>query len=100
MKERKNHMKKLNTLLAIIVGIIVFLVLPAIADTYQHNYTQICNVYSVEGNTTLFIDPCGYLWEVNDDNYVEGETVKVYFHDNFTETTRKDDIIKKVKRVD
>ena len=93
-------MKKLNTLLAIIVGIIVFLVLPAIADTYQHNYTQICNVYSVEGNTTLFIDPCGYLWEVNDDNYVEGETVKVYFHDNFTETTRKDDIIKKVKRVD
>jgi hypothetical protein len=100
MKERKNHMKKLNTLLVIIVGIIVFFVFPAFADTYQHNYTQICNVYSVEGNTTLFIDPCGYLWEVNDNNYVEGETVKVYFHDNFTETTRKDDIIKKVKRVD
>lgn len=100
MKERKNHMKKLNTLLVAIVGIIVFFVLPAIADTYQHNYTQICNVYSVEGNTTLFIDPCGYLWEVNDNNYVEGEAVKVYFHDNFTETTREDDIIKKVKRVD
>ena len=93
-------MKKLNTLLVVIVGIIVFFVLPAIADTYQHNYTQICNVYSVEGNTTLFIDPCGYLWEVNYNDYVEGETVKVYFHDNFTETTRKDDIIKKVKRVD
>ena len=99
MKERMNHMKKLNTLVALIVGIIVFLVLPAIADTYQHNYTQICDVYSVEGNTTIFIDPCGYLWEVNDNNYVEGETVKVYFHDNFTETTREDDIIKKVKRV-
>lgn len=100
MKERKNHMKKLNTLVVAIIGIIVFLVLPAIADTYQHNYTQICNVYSVEGNTTLFIDPCGYLWEVNDNNYVEGETVKISFHDNFTESTRKDDIIKKVKRVD
>ncbi len=93
-------MKKLNTLVVAIIGIIVFLVLPAIADTYQHNYTQICDVYSVEGNTTLFIDPCGYLWEVNDNNYVEGETVKISFHDNFTESTRKDDIIKKVKRVD
>ena len=93
-------MKKLNTLVVAIIGIIVFFVLPAIADTYQHNYTQICDVYSVEGDTTLFIDPCGYLWEVNDNNYVEGETVKVYFHDNFTETTREDDIIKKVKRVD
>ena len=100
MKERMNHMKKLNTLVVAIIGIIVFFVLPAIADTYQHNYTQICDVYSVEGDTTLFIDPCGYLWEVNDNNYVEGETVKVYFHDNFTETTREDDIIKKVKRVD
>ena len=93
-------MKKLNTLVVAIIGIIVFFVLPAIADTYQHNYTQICDVYSVEGDTTLFIDPCGYLWEVNDNNYVEGETVKISFHDNFTESTRKDDIIKKVKRVD
>ena len=93
-------MKKLNTLLVIIVGIILFLVFPAIADTYQHNYTQICNVYSVDGNTTLFIDPVGYLWEVNDTNYVKGETVKLYFHDNFTEYTREDDVIKKVKRVD
>ena len=100
MKERMNHMKKLNTLVVAIIGIIVFFVLPAIADTYQHNYTQICDVYSVEGDTTLFIDPCGYLWEVNDNNYVEGETVKISFHDNFTESTRKDDIIKKVKRVD
>jgi hypothetical protein len=39
------------------------------------------------------------LWEVNDNNYVEGETVKISFHDNFTESTREDDIIKKVKRV-
>lgn len=93
-------MRKPNTLLAIIVGIIVFFVLPAIADTYQHNYSQICEVYSVEGNTTVFIDPVGYLWEVNDTDYVKGETVKLYFHDNFTEYTREDDIIKNVKRVD
>ena len=67
-------MKKLNTLLVAIVGIIVFLVLPAIADTYQHNYTQICDVYLVDDTTTVFIDPVGYLWEVNDTDYVEGET--------------------------
>ena len=100
MKERKNHMKKLNTLLVAIVGVIVFFVLPAVADTYQHNYTQICDVYLVDDTTTVFIDPVGYLWEINDTDYVKGETVKLYFHDNFTEYTREDDIIKKVKRVD
>lgn len=87
-------------LFMVFVLLMVLLLLPAIGETYQHNYTQICDVYSVEGNTTLFIDPCGYLWEVNDNNYVEGETVKISFHDNFTESTREDDIIKKVKRVD
>ena len=93
-------MRKLNTFVVIIVGIIVFFVLPAIADTYQHNYKQPCVVYEVTDTYTTFIDPCGYLWEVNDNNYVEGETVKISFHDNFTESTREDDIIKKVKRVD
>lgn len=87
-------------LFMVFVLLMVLLLLPAIGETYQHNYTQICDVYLVDDTTTVFIDPVGYLWEVNDTDYVKGETVKLYFHDNFTEYTREDDIIKKVKRVD
>ena len=87
-------------LFMVFVLLMVLLLLPAIGETYQHNYTQVCDVYLVDDTTTVFIDPVGYLWEVNDTDYVKGETVKLYFHDNFTEYTREDDIIKKVKRVD
>ena len=91
-------MKK--TIFYTIVVLFVFVIVPALADTYQHNYSQICEVYEVTDTTTTFIDPVGYLWDVCDTNYTKGETVKVYFFDNFTDFNRKDDEIKKVKRVD
>ena len=91
-------MKK--TIIYSIIVIVVLFVVPALADTYQHNYTQICEVYEVTDTTTTFIDPVGYLWDVNDTNYEKGETVKVYFFDNFTDFNREDDEITKVKRVD
>lgn len=94
-------MKKPNTLVAIIIGIVVFFIIPAIADTYQHNYTQICTVYEVENDVITFIDPCGYLWDyVTTEDFNKHDTAKLYFHDNFTDFDRKDDIIKKIKRVD
>ena len=98
MKERCFTMKK--TVVATIILAICFIVIPALADTYQHNYTQICDVYEVTDTTTTFIDGAGYLWDVYDTDYIKGETVKVYFHDSFTDFDRTDDIIKKVKRVD
>lgn len=90
-------MKK--TIFYTIVVLFVFVIVPALADTYQHNYSQICEVYEVTDTTTTFVDPVGYLWDINDTNYVKGETVKVYFFDNFTDFNRKDDEIKKVKKV-
>lgn len=81
-------------ILALIIGV------PAIADTYQHNYTQICEVYKVTDEVTIFVDPAGYLWDIYDTDYHVGDFVKIYFHDNFTDFDREDDIIKKVERVD
>ena len=83
-----------------IILIFAFIIAPIFADTYQHNYSQICKVYKVNDTETIFIDPVGYLWSVNDTNYTEGETVKVYFHDSFTDFNREDDEITKIKRVD
>ena len=96
-----NKLKKMvNNFFMCFTVMIVFLIIPAIADTYQHNYSQICEVYEVNDTETVFIDPVGYLWSIEDINYTEGETVKIYFHDSFTDFNREDDVIKKIKRVD
>lgn len=96
-----NKLKKMvNNFFMGLVVMMVFLVIPAIAETYQHRYTQICTVYEVHKEYTTFIDPCGYLWDVFDTDYELHETVKIYFDDNLTDFDREDDIILKVKRVD
>lgn len=93
-------MKKLNTLLVIIVGIIVFFVLPAFADTYQSYYTQYGEVYLCDINETLIVDATGNIWSVYDTELNEGDTVKIKFYTNHTDYTREDDKIIKIKRVD
>lgn len=96
-----NKLKKMvNNFFMGLIVMMVFLIIPVAADTYQHNYKQQCGVYEVNDTYTTFIDPCGYLWDVFDTDYVKGEQVIIYFHDNFTDFDRTDDIIKKVKRVD
>ena len=100
-KKMNNKLKKMaNNFFMGLAVMMIFLIIPAIAETYQHRYTQICTVYEVTDNYTTFIDPCGYLWDVNDTNYELHETVKIYFDDNLTDFNREDDIIRKVKRVD
>ena len=81
---------------------VLFLLLgtPIIGDIIQHNYTQQCDVYEVHDTYTTFIDPVGYLWDYETTEYKKGDSVKIYFHDNFTDTNREDDIIRKIKRVD
>ena len=93
-------MKKLNTLLAIIVGTIVFIVIPTIADTYQSYYTQYGEVYLCDINETLIVDATDNIWSVYDTELNEGETVKIKFYTNHTDYTREDDEIISIKRVD
>lgn len=82
------------------VVLMCLLIIPAIGETIQHNYTQTCEVYEVKDDIVTFIDPCGYLWDyVTTESFNKHDTVKLYFHDNFTDFDREDDIIKKVKRV-
>ena len=80
---------------------LTLVVLPAIGETMQHKYTQQCDVYEVDEDTNLttFIDPCGYLFAVEDTNYIVGDSYKITFFDNFTERDRTDDVIVKIKRV-
>ena len=96
-----NHMKKLNTLLVTIVGIIVFFVFPAVADTCQSYYTQYGQIYLCDIDETLIVDATGNVWSIDaTDEFNEGDTVKIKFYTNHTDYTRKDDAIVKIKRVD
>lgn len=126
-------MKKLNNAIDIIIGriirfrldtekkkiviyaIIAFLVLivaPAIGETYQHQYKQLCTIYSInEDGTVDFIDPTGELFYIDtveddiftkwlDDDYKVGDAYMVKFFDNLTDYDRTDDMILKMKRVE
>lgn len=133
MKERMNHMKKLNNAINIIIGrtkrflldtenrkltlygIILFIILiivPAIGESYQHQYEQLCIIYEIHDDGIVdFIDPTGEIFCIDTieygvctkwlgDNYKIGDAYMIKFFDNFTDYDRTDDIILKIKRVD
>lgn len=126
-------MKKLNNAIDIIIGritrffldtekgkmivygiilMIVFIIVPAIMESYQHQYKQLCTIYSInEDGTVDFIDPTGELFYIDtvedevftewlDADYKIGDAYNIVFFDNFTNYTRNDDGIVKIKRVD
>ena len=97
MENPKNFIREFSVA---VVALILFLGVPIIGDTIQHNYTQQCDVYKVHDTYTTFIDPVGYLWDYETTEYTKGDSVKIHFHDNFTDTNREDDIIISIKRVD
>ena len=133
MKERINHMRKLNNTIDIIIGrivrfrldtdkkktiiytIIAFLVLfvaPAIGETYQHQYKQLCTIYEVYDDGIVdLIDPTGEVFCIDTikydeytewlgDDYKVGDAYMVKFFDNLTDYDRTDDMIVNIKRVD
>ena len=95
-------------------GIILFVVLivaPAFAESYQHQYKQLCTIYSIhEDGIVDFIDPTGELFCIDTveyevctkwlgEDYKVGDAYNVIFFDNFTDYDRCDDEIVKIKRV-
>ena len=67
------------------------------ADTH---YKQTAEVLSVEDNSLFLVDSVGNVWEIKDNSLHKGQFVELYFHNNNTTYTQKDDIIIKVKRLD
>ena len=95
-------------------GIVLFIALvvaPACAESYQHQYKQQCDIYAInEDGTVDFIDPSGEMFYIDtvqhdvftkwlDADYKVGDAYMITFFDNFTDHTRRDDGIIKMKRV-
>ena len=70
-----------------------------LANYIQHDYRMNAVVLEVNDFETVFVDDMGEMFAVTETDYEVGEEVKLYFHDNFTDSDRKDDYIKKVKRL-
>ena len=80
---------------AIIVGTLY------ICGKSGHNYSTIASVFEIENDEITLIDGAGYLWTItNRPDLKLNNFVKIYFNDNQTDFTRKDDIIMYVKALD
>ena len=82
-----------------VIMIVFFISCIGFANHIQHNYTMGAVVLEVNDFETVFVDDMGEMYAVTETDYTVGEEVKLYFHDNFTDSDRKDDYIRKVKRV-
>ena len=72
-----------------------------VAGSIETTYTMKAEVVESSATLATLKDTTGNLWEVynlQDDNCLTvGQKVKVTFHSNFTDSTREDDIIEKVR---
>lgn len=79
----------------IIVG---FILLMGIAGNLDSHYRMTAEVIKVEDNLVYYEDTTGNVWLEKTDGYNVGDNVKIKFHTNYTDGTRKDDRIEKVKK--
>ena len=81
-----------------LVMLFALLIAGGLADT---RYNTTAKVYSQENDVTLLVDGAGYVWAVMDrPDLTIGDFVTIYFDNNCTDYTRKDDKILKIKRLD
>ena len=91
---------KFNTLAIIIGTFLFFLSIPIVGGYFDTHYTTTATVWEVGDDYTLLVDGAGYVWEVTDTNYRQGQFVEIEFFNNTTDYTRDDDEILKVKVLD
>ena len=93
-------MRTKNLLLEILLIVLLFLAL-VIATYGDSHYHTTAKVYNKIDNETLIVDSAGYVWAVtNRDDLQLNNFVEIYFNNNCTDYTRKDDKIVKIKILD
>ena len=102
-KTTNNHNNRPNKVVSFLMGFATIAVLISIFVWASYNdthYSTVAEVYMIEDSETIFVDGAGYLWSALDTEYKKGEFVELYFDNNCTDYTRKDDKIVKIKRLD
>jgi len=82
-------------IIAFVMICTIVLILCGINSWYDKtHYTNVCYIDSISDNEVLMIDCCGDIWAVDAIKGAKvGDLVNVYFYNNGTTYTHKDDII-------
>lgn len=83
----------------IILAVVVLFICPGIAGWYETHYTIEAKVIDIEADGCVVVeDTTGNIWADYAEGFRIGDKVKVTFFTNYTDETRKDDIIEKIKK--
>ena len=97
MKKREQTIK--NILAGFTLALTMFMFIAAAGYSETH-YTMEGTVVSTSFNGSIRIeDTSGNLWDMNNVGYCQGDRVRVTFFTDYTDTTREDDKITKIKRI-
>ena len=87
----------MNKIFATIITIFTFFIAPIIAGTIETTYTMNAEIVGISGDLVLLEDSTGEIWEFYGEGFHVGDNVKVRFFTNYTDNTRYDDEVEKVK---
>lgn len=92
-------MKKILRGLGYILFLVFFVLIVRLAGDIDNSYIVDCTVTSNKNSEIVIKDWQDRLWvyDADDVNIHEGDTVKVKFHTNFSEHNRNDDTIVWIK---
>lgn len=98
-RRKKNKIQELKEKAKIFILCFFALIILLIGCHYEATYTMKAEVYSINGNEITLEDITGNLFSYygDTDNLYIGQTCKIKFDHNGTESNREDDIILSVK---
>lgn len=94
-KIKQEKREEILGVIALIVGIIIFIFIIGKVGYWELHYTMECKVIEINNNIVILEDTKGYLWEFENNSLEIGETYTVTFFNNDT-YTRNDDKIEKL----
>lgn len=94
-KEDGNKMRMIRDLLIAVV--LLFGI--AFCSYYSFTYTRTAIVTKVENGKVTVTEKDGYVWEFYGDGFSVNDYVEMTMDTNNTDSTIKDDIVKKVKKI-
>jgi len=89
----------MKNVIATLIIFAIFFIIPGIAGWYETHYTMNAEAVACEnGQTMIFVDKTGNTWAYDTTEIKIGDKVKILFDTNYTDETRKDDIIEKITK--
>lgn len=81
------------------LAFVVLFLCPGIAGWYETHYEMEGRVINIDVNgDVVFEDTTGNIWAVQAQGFKVGDKVKATFSTNYTDETRKDDAVEKLKK--